>query len=106
MQYRNVGGKRHFLYRHDEAQELLRDDFGFRADAINAKESNTNVFGIKEYSPLLNLSSFLPSSGSVIDQLHCLGGVAKKLISLMMAKYQYNDQETKEPEGNQELQSS
>ena len=81
-----VRGTAHYFVPTDSASELLRDDVSFKADAILTR-MNGPSFGIKKYPVLLSLQEFKPVSGSIIDQLHCIGGVGKKLLQLIIKEH-------------------
>ena len=82
-----VDNKRHFYFPISDCNDLLRVDIGWRAAAHSADETGFAEYGVKKSSYLLNLPYFLPVTGSIIDQLHCIGGVALKLLSLIKKVY-------------------
>ena len=84
--YIQIDSKSHYFVPVDDAPKLLRDNISFISDAIMAKRGEPN-FGVKDFSKLLKISEFNPVSGSIIDQLHCVGGIGKKILNLFIKKY-------------------
>ena len=82
-----VQGKRCFYFPISDALSLLRDDNSFRAAGISADSTGTPEFGIKGTCFLCSIPHFRPITGSVIDQLHCINGVGKKILVLILKNY-------------------
>ena len=80
-------GKRKYFFPYQDAEFLKRDDAGFLSTAIYASENNSTTFGINGLTYMLNFPEFSPVFGSVIDQLHAVNGVGKKLLGLLLTKY-------------------
>ena len=81
-----IGTRSFYSFPVDEMNSLLRDDISFKSDAIISVNSG-NTFGIRDYSRILDLGEFRPVSGSIIDQLHCIGGVGKKVLELLISRH-------------------
>ena len=55
--------------------------------AHSADKTGLAEYGVKKSSYFLNLPYFLPVTRSIIDQLQLIGGVALKLLSLIIKVY-------------------
>ena len=92
---RDSFGRGHYYFDVGDASQLLRTDAAYKAVASSTMISGVeSQYGIKGNFFLNNFPSFLPVTGSIIDELHCLGGCAKSMMNLLFSekykRYSFN----------------